>query len=167
LGTAYFFLKQYPQAAEMFEKAVELNPNDTSMAVNLADSYRFSDQKDKAHATYQQAVSLGYKELQTNPQNSDVMAQVALCYANLGDAQQADAFIKKARAIDKTSLDYVYDQAEIYALLGNSKDALSALKEALEKHYPAEAVAADPNVDSLHSNPEFNDLIKKYSAKKP
>ena len=167
LGTAYFFLKQYPQAAEMFEKAVELNPNDTSMAVNLADSYRFSDQKDKAHTTYQQAVSLGYKELQTNPQNSDVMAQVALCYANLGDAQQADTFIKKARAIDKTSLDYVYDQAEIYALLGNTKDALSALKEALEKHYPAEAVAADPNVDSLHSNPEFNDLIKKYSTKKP
>jgi serine/threonine protein kinase/tetratricopeptide (TPR) repeat protein len=167
LGSAYFFLKQYAQAAEMFGKAVELNPNDTSMTVNLADSYRFSGQKDKAHATYQQAVSLGYKELQTNPQNSDVMAQIALCYANLGDAQQADTFIKKARAIDKSSLDYVYDQVEIYALLGNTKDALAALKEALEKHYPAEAVAADPNVDSLHSNPEFNDLIKKYSAKKP
>jgi hypothetical protein len=28
---------------------------------------------------------------------------------------------------------------EIYALLGNTNDALSALKEALEKHYPAEA----------------------------
>jgi serine/threonine protein kinase/tetratricopeptide (TPR) repeat protein/TolB-like protein len=167
LGSAYFFLKQYAQAAEMFGKAVELNPNDTSMTVNLADSYRFSGQKDKAHATYQQAVSLGYKELQTNPQNSDVMAQIALCYANLGDAQQAETFIKKARAIDKSSLDYVYDQVEIYALLGNTKEALAALKEALEKHYPAEAVAADPNVDSLHSNPEFNDLIKKYSAKKP
>jgi tetratricopeptide (TPR) repeat protein/TolB-like protein/predicted Ser/Thr protein kinase len=167
LGSAYFFLKQYAQAAEMFGKAVELNPNDTSMTVNLADSYRFSGQKDKARATYQQAVSLGYKELQTNPQNSDVMAQIALCYANLGDAQQADTFIKKARAIDKSSLDYVYDQVEIYALLGNTKEALAALKEALEKHYPAEAVAADPNVDSLHSNPEFNDLIKKYSAKKP
>jgi tetratricopeptide (TPR) repeat protein len=95
------------------------------------------------------------------------MAQIALSYANLGEAQQADTFIKKARAIDKSSLDYVYDQVEIYALLGNTKDALSALKEALEKHYPAEAVAADPNVDSLHSNPEFDDLIKKYSAKKP
>ena len=56
---------------------------------------------------------------------------------------------------------------EIYALLGNTKDTLAALKEALEKHYPAEAVAADPIVDSLHSNPEFNNLIKKYSAKKP
>jgi tetratricopeptide (TPR) repeat protein len=95
------------------------------------------------------------------------MAQIALCYANLGDAQQADTFIKKARAIDKSSLDYVYDQVEIYALLGNTKEALSALKEALEKHYPAEAVAADPSVDSLRSCSEFSDLIKKYSAKKP
>jgi eukaryotic-like serine/threonine-protein kinase len=167
LGTAFFFLKQYPQAAQMFEKAVELNPNDTSMTVNLADSYRFSGQKDKARAAYQQAVSLGYKELQTNPQNSDVMAQVALCYANLGDAQQADTFIKKARGIDKTSLDYVYDQVEIYALLGNTKEALTALREALEKHYPAEAVLADPDLASLHNSPEFNDLITKYSTKKP
>jgi hypothetical protein len=56
---------------------------------------------------------------------------------------------------------------EIYALLGNTKDALSALKEALENMMLPKRVAADPNVDSLHSNPEFNDLIKKYSAKIP
>jgi eukaryotic-like serine/threonine-protein kinase len=167
LGTCYFFLKQYPQAAEMFEKAVALNANDTLTAVNLADSYRFSGQKDKAHAAYQQAVSLGYKELQTNPQNSDVMAQIALSYANLGQAQQADTFIKKARAIDKTSLDYIYDEVQIYALVGKTKEALDALREALEKHYPVDAVAADPNVDSLRSSPEYNDLIKKYSTKKP
>ena len=30
-----------------------------------------------------------------------------------------------------------------------------------------DAVAADPNVDSLRSSPEYNDLIKKYSTKKP
>jgi hypothetical protein len=38
-----------------------------------------------------------------------------------------------------------------YALLGNTKDAFAALNEAL----------------GLHSSPEFNGLIKKYSAKKP
>ncbi len=165
LGTAYFFLKQYAEAAEMFEKAVALNPNDTSMTVNLADSYRFSGQKDKGQTTYQKAVALGYKELQTNPQNSDVMAQVALCYANLGDAQQAETYIKKARSIDKTNLDYIYDQVQIYALLGKTKEALDALREALEKHYSTDAVAADPNVNSLRSSPEFNDLMKKYSKK--
>ncbi len=166
LGTAYFFLKQYPQAADMFEKAVALNPNDTSMVVNLGDAYRGAGQKDKARTTYQQAVSLGYKELQTNPQNSDVMDQIALSYANLGDAQQATTFIKKARAIDKSNVGYVYDEAKIYAFLGQKKEAIKALQESLEKHYPAESAAADSDLDSLHSA-EFNDLIKKYSAKKP
>jgi serine/threonine protein kinase/Flp pilus assembly protein TadD len=167
LGTCYFFLKQYAPAAEMFEKAVALNPNDTVTMANLADGYRFSGQKDKAHSTYQQAISLGYKELQTNPQNSDVMAQIALCYANLGDAPQADTFIKKARTVDKSNVSYVYDQVEIFALLGKQREALSALREVLEKHYPAEAVLADANLDSLRNSPEFNDLISKYSAKKP
>jgi serine/threonine protein kinase/tetratricopeptide (TPR) repeat protein len=167
LGTSYFFLKQYSQAVQMFEKAVELNPNDTTMMTNLADAYRGAGQRDKARATYQQAVSLGYKELQTNPQNADVMAQIALCYANLGDAQQADTFIKKTRAIDKSNVNYIYEEAEIYALLGKTREGLNALRESLEKHYPAEAVAADPNMDGLRNSPEFNDLIKKYSAKKP
>jgi serine/threonine protein kinase/tetratricopeptide (TPR) repeat protein len=167
LGSAYFFLKQYAQAVPMFEKAVELNPNDSSAAVNLGDAYRGAGQQDKARATYQQAVSLGYKQLQTNPQDADVMAEIALCYANLGDAQQADTFIKKARAIDKSNVGYIYEEAQIYSLLGKPKEALKALQESLEKHYPAEAVAPDPNVDNLRSSPEFNDLIKKYSAKKP
>ena len=167
LGTAYFFLKQYAQAVPMFEKAVELSPNDTAMVVNLGDAYRGAGQQEKARTTYQQAVSLGYKQLQTNPQDADVMAEIALCYANLGEAQQADTFIKKARAIDKNNVGYIYEEAQIYALLGKTKEALNSLRESLEKRYPAEAVAADPNVDSLRSNPEFNDLIKKYSAKKP
>ena len=47
LGTAYFFLKQYPNAVAMFEKAVALNPNDTMMVVNPADAYRYSNQQDR------------------------------------------------------------------------------------------------------------------------
>jgi eukaryotic-like serine/threonine-protein kinase len=167
LGTAYFFLKQYAQAVQMFEKAVELNPNDSSAAVNLGDAYRGAGQHGKARATYEQAISLGHKELQTNPQNADAMAEIALCYANLGDAQQADTFIKKARAIDKRNVGYIYEEAQIYSLLGKPDEGLKALQESLEKHYPAETVASDPNLDNLRSSPEFNDLIKKYSARKP
>jgi eukaryotic-like serine/threonine-protein kinase len=167
LGTAYFFLKQYAQAVRMFEKAVELDPNDTAMMTNLADAYRGAGQLGKAHATYQRAVSLGYKQLQTNPQDADVMAEIALCYANLGDAQQADNFIKKARAIDKSNVGYIYEEAQIYALLGKTKEALKSLQESLEKRYPAEAVAADPNVDSLRNSPDYYELIKKYSSRKP
>lgn len=166
LGTAYFYAKQFPRAVEMFEKAAALNPNETVTAVNLADAYRSAGQKDKASDTYQKAISLGYKELQTNPQDANAMSEIALSYANLGNNQQAETFIKRARAIDQNSVDYIYSEAEVYALLGKPADALKALQDALVKHYPAESAEQDVELDSLRSKPEFETLIKKYSTKK-
>jgi eukaryotic-like serine/threonine-protein kinase len=167
LGTSYFFLKQYSNAVGMFEKAVALNPNDTVMAVNLADAYRGSGQQDKASATYQHAIALGFKELQTNPQNAAVMVEMALSYAKTGNAQQAEGFIRQARGIDKNNVSYIYYEAEIDALLGRSAESLKVLREALEKHYPAEYAAGDDDLRSLNDNPEFVSLIKQYSQKKP
>ena len=166
LGTAYFNSKQFPQAVEMFEKAAALNPNETTPAVNLADAYRSAGQKDKAHDAYQRAISVGYKQLQTNPQDADAMSEIALSYANLGDRQQAETFIKRARAIDKDTVEYIYNQAEIYALLGEPAEALKALQDSLEKHYSAEFAEQDVELDGLRANPEFAALIKKYAAKK-
>ena len=165
LGTAYFGLKQFPQAVEMFEKALALAPNETTAAVNLADAYRSAGQKDKSRDAYQHAIALGFKELQTNPQDANVMTEIALAYANLGDSQ-AETFIARARAIDKNSVDYIYSQAEVNALLGKPSEALKALENALEKHYPVESAQQDVELDNLRSSPEFTTLIKKYAAKK-
>jgi eukaryotic-like serine/threonine-protein kinase len=165
LGTAYFFLKQYANSAEMFEKASGLNPNDTTMMVNLADAYRWSGLQDKARAAYQRSISLGYKELETNPQDAAVMAQMALSYAKIGNVQQAESFIRRVRAIDKNNVSYIYDEAEIDAWSGQTTQALVSLREAFEKHYPAEYAAGDPELESLRNNPEFAHLIKQYSAK--
>jgi tetratricopeptide (TPR) repeat protein len=150
----------------MFEKAAELNPNDTSAAVNLADAYRYGGDQDKARTEYQKAIALGFKELGTNPKNSDVMAQIALSYAKTGDGNQANEFIKRARAIDATNVNYIYDDAEIKALTGHSAEALKALQQAFENHYPTDFAAADPELSSIQKDPQFAALMKKYSGKK-
>ena len=167
LGTSYLFLKQYSNAVEMFEKAVALNPNDTMMVLNLADAYRGAGQQDKARTTYQQSVTVGFRELQTNPQNSDVKAEMALAYAKIGNAGEAQKLIREARGIDKNNVNYIYFEAEIDALLGRSAEALKLLREAFEKHYPAEFAAGDEDLKNLNGNPEFTNLIKQYSQKKP
>jgi eukaryotic-like serine/threonine-protein kinase len=167
LGTAFFFLKQYSNSADMFEKAVALSPNSTEAMVNLADAYRAGGQADKAHTAYQQAIALGYKELETNPRDATVMGQVALAYAKNGDAQNATSLIKRTRAMDKNDVNYVYEEAVIDALLGRTADSLKALDEALAKHYPAQFASGDPDLGSLQANPQFQALIKKYSQQKP
>jgi tetratricopeptide (TPR) repeat protein/TolB-like protein len=167
IGTAYFYLKQYAESAQAFEKAVGLNANDTQLAVNLGDAYRAMGQTDKAHASYQRAISAGYKELQTNPQDTSVLAEVALSYANLGKPQDADTFIARARAQDKKDVNLAYAEVQINALNGRPSQALTLLAAVLADRFPAEFAAVDPDLESLHSNPEFDKLIKKYSTKKP
>ncbi|HVB35958.1 MAG TPA: protein kinase [Candidatus Acidoferrales bacterium] len=166
LGMAYFYLKQYRDSAGMFEKAVALNPNDAQAVVNLADAYRWSGQQDKARASYQQAISLGYKELEINPQSASAMAQMALSYAKIGEAQQADNFIRRARSIDKSNVNYIYFEAEVDAILNRPADALKALREAFEKHFPVEFAAGEPDLGNLQKNPEFAGLLKQYAKKK-
>ncbi len=167
LGTSYFLLKQYTQAVAMFQKAVVMNPNDADVVLNLADAYRDLGQKDQAHATYLRTISTGFKELQTNPQNADVMVDIALSYAKTGNAAEALSFIRQARGIDKGNVNYIYAEAEIDATLGRATDALSCLRDALEKHYPAEYAAGDEDLKNLAGNPQFTLLIKQYSNKKP
>ncbi|MGH9709521.1 MAG: tetratricopeptide repeat protein [Candidatus Acidiferrales bacterium] len=159
-------MKQYGDSAGMFEKAVALNPNDSEVVVNLADAYRWSGQQDKAQSTYQQAISLGYKELEINPQNASAMAQMALSYAKTGEAQQADNFIRRARNIDKSNVNYIYFEAEIDAILNRPTVALKALREAFEKHFPVEFAAGDPELENVQKNPEFAALLKQYAEKK-
>jgi eukaryotic-like serine/threonine-protein kinase len=166
LGTAYFFLKEYPNSVDMFEKAVALNPNNTLTTVNLADGYRAAGQSDKARATYEKAISLGFKELQTNPQNAEVIDEIALSYAKIGNAHDADSFIRRARALDKNNVGYIYDQAKISAILGRKDEALKELQEAFEKHFPAQFAAGDSELENIQSAPEFRALIGKYSSQK-
>jgi hypothetical protein len=105
--------------------------------------------------------------LEINPQNASAMAQMALSYAKIGEAEQADRFIGRARSIDKSNVDYIYFEAEIDAILNRPTVALRALREAFEKHYSAEFAGGDPELQNLQKNPEFAALLKQYAEKKP
>jgi hypothetical protein len=83
----------------------------------------------------------------------------------LGDAQKAEGFIKKARAVDKSNLNYIYEEAQIYSLLGKTKESLNALRESFDKHYPAQFAAEDSALNNIRNNPEYRQLIYKYSEK--
>ena len=165
LGTAYFFLKQYANAIEMFEKAAAFNRGDATLMVNLADAYRYEGKPERASAAYRKSIALGQQELKTNPRNATVLAEMALAYANLGNARHAAASIKEARSIEPDNINLIYSEAEIRALAGDTAGALRALELALDRHYPVALVLEDPDLSSIRSTPEFKSLIQKHSGK--
>jgi tetratricopeptide (TPR) repeat protein len=166
LGTAFFFLKRYAEAVPMFEKAVEMNQNDSMLMGNLADAYRWYNQKDKANSTYDKAIALGFKQLQVNPRDSNVLDQLSLYYAKKGDAIQAANFIRRARAINPTDVSMIYDEAVVDTLGGRNDEALKTLREALQKGYSVKEAQADPELAGLQANPGFAKLVADFRKPK-
>jgi eukaryotic-like serine/threonine-protein kinase len=163
LGTAFFFLKRYAESVPMFEKAVEMNQNDSMMMGNLADAYRWSNQLDKANATYGRAIALAFKQLQVNPRDANVMDQLSLYYAKKGDPVQAVDFIRRARAINPADVTIIYDEAVVYTLTGRPAEALTSLREAFQKGYSLQEARNDPELANLQSRPEFAKLVADFS----
>ncbi|MFZ0428772.1 MAG: tetratricopeptide repeat protein [Acidobacteriota bacterium] len=160
LGTAYFFLHRYPEAVTAFEKAVELGPNRQMLVGNLADAYRWSGQTEKARQAYDRAIELAFGELKINPRNADALASLALYYAKKGDTAEARNFVRRARALDPGNVEYAYHEAVVKTLAGDVEGALTALKEALSKGYPLQAVEDDPELDALRKQPGYQTMVK-------
>jgi serine/threonine protein kinase/tetratricopeptide (TPR) repeat protein len=165
LGTAYFFLKNYDQATKMYEKAVEMTPNDEQLLGNLGDSYRWSGHSDQASAAYGKAISLAFQELQVNPRSASIMGDLGLLYAKKGDAANALQYTNQARAISPDDVQLMYSEALVKALVGKPEDAIKPLKLALEKGYPAQEAWNDPELQKLQALPQFSQLVNQFTKK--
>jgi tetratricopeptide (TPR) repeat protein/TolB-like protein len=165
LGTTYFYLSRYDDAAKMFEKAVSMAGNNARFRVYLADAYRWSGQTAKASTTYDDAISLAYKTIQVNPKDAETLGYLAIAYAKKGDAKQAAQFIVRARAIDNQSNELMYEEATIYTLAGQFKEALESLGQALRSGYPLEEAKSDPELKRLRETPEYAKLIASLPQK--
>jgi serine/threonine protein kinase/Flp pilus assembly protein TadD len=165
LGTAYFFLKNYDQATKMYEKAVEMTPNDEVLLGNLGDSYRWSGHSDQAATAYGKAISLAFQELQVNPRSASIMGDLGLLYAKKGDASNAVQYTNQARAIKPDDVQLMYSEAQVQTLIGKPEDALKSLKQALEKGYAAQEAWNDPELQKLQALPQFSQLINQFAKK--
>ncbi|MGH9640787.1 MAG: tetratricopeptide repeat protein, partial [Terriglobales bacterium] len=165
LGTAYFWLKNYDQATKMYGKAVEMTPNDEVLLGNLGDAYRWSGHSEQAASAYGKAISLAFQELQVNPSSAPIMGDLGLLYAKKGDAPNALQYTNQARAIKPDDVQLMYSEAQVKALAGRPGDALKALKQALDKGYPAQEAGNDPELQKLQALPQFSQLINEYSKK--
>jgi tetratricopeptide (TPR) repeat protein len=165
LATAYFYLKKYPEAVQGFEKAQEMSPGDETVAGNLADAYRWAGQKDKANANYDKAIALAYKQLQVNPRDATTMGHMALYYAKKGDTAQAKSFIQRARAIDPSDVYSLYISAVVDTIANEPKPAIAALRTALQKGMSLGDVQSEPEFAPLRLAPEYQAMVKEFSAK--
>ena len=155
LGQSLYFSRRYAQAIEQLRKAIDMDPNFWVAHSDLGLAYEQKGQFPEAIAELQKAVLL----------EGAIPAPTALlgrAYAVSGKRAEAQKVLDELKERSKRSYVPPYNIAIIYTGLGEKDQALAWLEKAYaERSFYLTLLKVDPDLDSLRSDPRFQDLARR------
>jgi tetratricopeptide (TPR) repeat protein len=148
-------LRDYPRLIEASRRGLLLDPNDGAQHYNLGAGYEGTGRLQEAIAEYRKAIDM--------PGDDFLQTSVALAHANaaLGRKAEADKILRDLERNPKAAASS-YTMATIYAGLGENDKALRSLEKASsEKSFAVDRLTSDLSLDSLRSDPRFQDLLRR------
>jgi adenylate cyclase len=159
LGLSYYYARQYDQALQQFNKTMTLAPDFFIAPFHLAWLYSQLGQ-------YPEAIT----EL-TNGRflRGDDHAKVAadeIALRKVFAAQGAKGFWQEIQKWNERDFPNVgeFDIPQVYSRLGEKEKAMVSLERNFEDRAPlVTLLKVDPALDTLHSEPRFNDLLRRMN----
>src|SRR6266850_816501 len=153
---AYYQLREYEHLVEASRNGVASDPNEWLEHYSLGIGYEGLGKRAEAISEYQKAIEMSNGD-------QDPTAALAHVYAVTGRRAEAEKILRDLQRKSKSSYVSPYMIATIYAGLGNKDRAF----EFLEKAYQERSwdivwlLKADLRIDSLRSDPRFQDLVRR------
>jgi serine/threonine-protein kinase len=160
VGTLYFWRGNAQKAADAYEKAVALQPNNPTLHANLGDAYARLGQSARATQSYERALDRVQKLLTVNPNDAGHLAALALYQAKLGQRDAAAEHIQKAVAISPKDWQVLYHAAIVGALAGDRASACGVLARALEHGASEEEVRNAIELRALKGCPAYDAVVQ-------
>jgi Flp pilus assembly protein TadD/TolB-like protein len=156
LAALQFSEKRYTEAARTLEKTASFGTKDYRIWRNLgAALYWAPGERAKAADAYRQAATLAEQERRLDPKDARVLAQLADCYAMLGDAAKARPLAAEAGALAPQDRRVASTLAGVYEFVGDRDAALRWLGAAFALGYPRIDVDSDPTFEKLRKDPRW------------
>ena len=162
LGTAYFQLRRYTDAAAAFEQSTQLDPQNYLIWGNLGDAYYWAPgRRGEATAAYDKAIALGEEKLHVNSRDAQVLSSLAMYHAMRGERKAALDNADAALRLNPKSPDLLFNAGITYQQLGDTQRALDAVERAVAAGVSPATLRDTPNFDGLRANPRYLKLIEK------
>ena len=160
LGTSYFGLNRYAEAAAAYEEATKLDPQQYVTWGNLGEALYYAGQKDQSQAPYRKAAELAQEELKVNPHDPDVLSSLASYYSMLGDRKHALLYLGQALQHGRNDKAILMDAASVYNHLGETGLAVEWLAKAMQAGYTTDKIRSLHEFDNLANTPGYQQLMK-------
>jgi len=136
-------------------EAVNLNPNNRDVWVNLADAYEWLKDDENARIARRKAIPLLESAVKPGSRDARGQATLAVLYAKEGSRSKAIDSIQNSLALSPED-QYVSAQvADAYELLGNRREAIRYLEKAVAQGWTRELLNEDPYIQGVLSDPSF------------
>ena len=161
IGTSYFYLHRFDEAAANYEQALKLGGDDFEIWWNLGEAYYWSaEKKSEAEHAFRQCVSLGTPRLNVDPRDVEAMSVLAVCHAMLKEHSDAVELILSADKLGPKDAELSFKEALVYTQLRDTEQAVARLRDALDAGYPAKLARDTPMFDQLRSDPRVQQLFQ-------
>ncbi|MCJ7558581.1 MAG: tetratricopeptide repeat protein, partial [Gammaproteobacteria bacterium] len=170
LFEAYFYYGRhacakgkFDLAAELFEKAAQLRPDDYEAVNLLVQVYRTLGQKEKRVEATMRSLELITRRLQTTPDDKRALCLGAGRAIEVGQIEKGLDWLERARAAAPDDPVTLYNIACSYAGLGNIEEAIDCLEKSMYAGAAAslEWMENDSDLDPLREHPRYKALVGK------
>lgn len=158
LGTAYFCMRSFSEAAVAYQQAEKLDPNQYVTWGNLGAALYYGGKKNDAMQAYRKAIAMSAEQLKVNPHDTDVLSDICEYYAMLGDREHALLYLGQALQYGHGEKELLISAAQVYNELGETGLSLEWLAKAVHAGYPPQKLHDYPTFDRLRDNPTFQAL---------
>ena len=108
------------------------------------------------------ACSLAERHLELNPDDARALYLGGGGHMLLGDRKKALEWAGRALAVDPEDPGVLYNVACVYALGGQSDEALNCLEKSVQNGFGHKAwIENDSDFDSIRGDPRFGSLLQK------
>lgn len=162
LGNAYYYQGRYAEAADAAEKAVSQQPRDYVLRGNLGDFLlQVPGQEERARSAWRRAIELADTHLTISPGEPQAVSSLALYHARLGNPGAALIRIAQATKAAPRNPEVVFNSALVYAITGRRREALAALRIALELGESKERIRRQPEFTELRRDRRCVEFMPK------
>ena len=170
LYEAYYFYARScrPQgklekAAEMFEKASEVRPEDYQSPILAADTYRGLGRHDDMVRCFRKGLAAAEKHVEHHPGEARAWYLGAHAHYELGDRETAMKWNERAMELGPRDTATLYNAGCLFSLMGEFDKCFECLHRAVEFGFSNRAwVETDPDLQPIRSDPRYEPLLRRF-----